>query len=126
MTQAIEKSSENMELSSFIEALSDECISVSEITIMIQNTLWDMLEESYISPENMRKLQLLDTISQVQVDVAHALKSMALNIPDDLTIDRGILANDLILHDVKQRLGVIGKRNHSLDDKPTAGDLDFF
>ena len=126
LNENMENHTGSLKLHLFLKALSEECVNVSETTLSIQNALYDILEGSYISPENMNKLQLLDTIAQIQMDMARALTSIAIDIPENLTLDRRALDSELTLHEVKRRLGIINDSSRCSDTKFTSGEFDVF
>ncbi|MBM7067819.1 hypothetical protein [Actibacterium sp. 188UL27-1] len=104
MTMAPKHHTAPVQISNLLTALGEECVKLSELTNSVQAVLWDILAESDVSDKQIRGLQALDTLNQIQMDLAHALHGTASQVPADLTINTDTLIHRLTLHDVKKRL----------------------
>lgn len=115
-----------IELHTFLRALGGECMKLSDMTNGLQDVLFDVISKSDLSVEQIQRLQGLDALTQVQLDLAHVLDGAAQQLTDGMTVDTVELATRLKLNDLKLRLFNSEDPSPHSETPNVSGDLDLF
>ncbi|MEL6521169.1 MAG: hypothetical protein AAFQ66_09395 [Pseudomonadota bacterium] len=101
-------------------------MKLSDMTNGLQDVLFDVISKSDLSVEQIQRLQGLDALTQVQLDLAHVLDGAAQQLTDGMTVDTVELATRLKLNDLKLRLFNSEDPSPHSETPNVSGDLDLF